>query len=161
VRSCEEVWSNIPQEQWVHKFISTLDTTPINWFLQEKLCLITTDWESMTHNFVTTFLFERQYPTVDQVLHIVRQKLFEEAPSLPLEQEEDEWTVPLQKLQGYYNINFYEDDDPKKMNITEIEGQRDIEGPEVELPFIGQPLKINKVNIGTEQTSKLANVEDY
>jgi hypothetical protein len=60
VRSCEEAWSNIPQEHWVHKFINTLDTTPINWYLQEELCLITVDWEGMTQNFVTTFLFENQ-----------------------------------------------------------------------------------------------------
>jgi hypothetical protein len=31
----------------------------------------------------------------------------------------------------------------------------------VELPFIGQPININKVNIGTEQTPKFANVGDY
>jgi hypothetical protein len=30
VRSYEESWRNVPQEQWVHKFINTLDTTPIN-----------------------------------------------------------------------------------------------------------------------------------
>jgi hypothetical protein len=47
------------------------------------------------------------------------------------------------------------------VNIAETEGQRDIEGPEVELPFIGQSIKIKKVNIGTIQTSKLANVGDY
>jgi hypothetical protein len=92
---------------------------------------------SMTQNFVTTFLFEIQYPTVDQALHIVRQKVFEEARSLPLEQEEDEWTAPLQKLQGYYNINVDKDDDPRKVNIAKKEGQRDIEGLGVELPFIG------------------------
>jgi hypothetical protein len=34
VQRCEEAWSNIPQEKWVHKFINTLDTTPINWYLQ-------------------------------------------------------------------------------------------------------------------------------
>jgi hypothetical protein len=161
VRSCEEAWRNIPQEQWVHKFINTLDTTPINWYLQAELCLITTDWEGMTQNFVTTFLFESQYPSVDQALQIVRQKVFEEASSLPLEQEEDEWTAPLQKLQGCYNINVDEDDDPRKVNIAETEGQRDVEGPGVELPFIGQPIKIKKVNIGTEKTPKFANVGDY
>jgi hypothetical protein len=161
VRSCEESWSNILQEQWVKKFINTLDTTPINWYLQAELCLITTDWEGMTQNFVITFLFESQYPIVDQALQIVRQKVFEEAPSLPLEQEEDEWTTPLQKLQGCYNINADEDDDPKKVNIIETKGQRDIEGPGVELPFIGQPIKIQKVNIGIEKTPKLANVGDY
>ena len=47
------------------------------------------------------------------------------------------------------------------MNITENEGHGDIEGPGVELPFIGQPIKIKKVNIGTEQEPKLANIGDY
>jgi hypothetical protein len=113
----------------VHKFINTLDMTPINWYLQAELCLITTDWEGMTQNFVTTFLFESQYPSVDQALQIVIHKVFEEASNLPLDQEEDEWTMPLQKLQGCYNINADEDDDPRKVNITETEGQRDVEGP--------------------------------
>jgi hypothetical protein len=94
-------------------------------------------------------------------LHIVRHKVFEEACNLPLEQEEDEWTAPLQKLQGCYNINVDENDDPRKVNIVETEGQRDVEGLVVELPFIGQPIKIKKFNIGTEQTPKLANIGDY
>ena len=127
-----------------------LDTKPINQYLQAELCLITTNWEGMTQNFVTTFLFEIQFPSVDQALQIVRQKVLEEAFSLSLEQEEDEWTVPLQKLQGCYNINADENDDSRKVNIAETEGQRDIEGPGVELPFIGQPIKIKKVNIGTK-----------
>jgi hypothetical protein len=115
----------------------------------------------MTHNFITTFLFESQYPSVDQALQIVGHKLFKEASSLPLEQEEDEWIVPLQKLQGCYNINANEDDDPRKVNIAETKGQRDVEGPGVEIPFIGHPIKIKKVNIGTEETLKLANFRNY
>jgi hypothetical protein len=75
----------------------------------------------------------------------VRHKVFEEASSLPMEQEEHEWTAPLQKLQTCYNINADDDDDPRKVNITEIEGQRVLEGPSVEIPFIGQPIKIKKV----------------
>jgi hypothetical protein len=161
VRGCEEAWSNIPQEQWVHKFINTLDTTPINWYLQEELCLTTANWKGMTQNFVATFLFECQHPLLDQALQVVRQKVFEEAPSFPVEQEEDEWTAPLQKLQGCYNINADEDDDPRNVNIAETEGQRDIEGPGVKLPFIGQPIKIKKVNIGAEKAPKLASVGDY
>jgi hypothetical protein len=128
VQSCEESWSSIPQEQWVHKFINTLDTTLINWYLQVELCLTTADWQGMTQNFVATFLVESQYPTVDQALEVLGQKVFEEAPNLPLEQEEDEWTTPLQRLQGCYNINVDEDDDPRNVNIVEIEGHRDIEG---------------------------------
>jgi hypothetical protein len=104
----------------------------------------------MTQNFITTFLFESQYPLVNQALHIVRQKVFKESYSIPLEQEEDEWTTPLHKLQGYYNINANEDDDPRKVSIVEIEGQRDLERPRVELPFIGQLIKIKKINIRVE-----------
>jgi hypothetical protein len=137
VRSCEEAWRNIPQEQWVYKFINTLDMTPMNWYLQVKLCLITMDWEGMTQNFETTFLFESQFPSVDQPLQIVKNKLFEEAPSLPIEKEKDEWTATLQKLQGCCNINVDGDDDPRKVNIVETEGQRDVEGPGVEISFIG------------------------
>jgi hypothetical protein len=69
--------------------------TPINWYLQVELRLVTTYWEGMTHNFVTTFLFESEYPLVDQALQIVRHKLIEEESILPMEQEEDEWTTPL------------------------------------------------------------------
>jgi hypothetical protein len=47
------------------------------------------------------------------------------------------------------------------VNIAKEKGQRDIEGPGVEIPFIGQPIKIKKVNIGTTQTLKFANVGDY
>jgi hypothetical protein len=78
-----------------------------------------------------------------------------------VEQQEDEWTAPLQKLQGCYNINVDEDDDPRNVNIVEMEGHRDIEGPGVELPFIGKMIKIKKVNIGIEEAPKLANVGDY
>ena len=69
--------------------------------------------------------------------------------------------MPLQKLQGCYNINADEDDDLRKVNIAETEGRRDVEGLGVEMPFIGQPIKIKKVNIGREQTPKFANVGDY
>jgi hypothetical protein len=134
---------------------------PIKWYLQEELCLITADFEGMTQNFVTTFLFESQYLTVDQALQIVIQKVFEEAPSLPLEQEEDEWTSPLQKLQGCYNMNANEDDDPRKVNITKRKGQSDVEGPGIEIPLIGQPIKTKKFNIRTEKTPNLANVRYY
>jgi hypothetical protein len=137
------------------------DTTPINWYLQVELCLITTDWKVMAQDFVTTFLFESQYPLVDQALHILKQKVFEEASILPMAQEEDEWTAPLQKLQGCFNINVNEDDDLRKVNIAETKGQIYVEEQGVELPFIGQPIKIKKFNIGIEKTPKFTNVGDY
>ena len=64
-------------------------------------------------------------------------------------------------MQGCYNINVDEEDDLRNVNIVEIEGQRDIEVLTFKLPFLGQPIKIKKVNIGTEQAPKLATVGDY
>jgi hypothetical protein len=107
------------------------------------------------------FLFEIHYPKVDKALQIVRHKVFEEAPNTTLDQEEDEWATPLHQLQGCYNINVDEDDDPRNVNISETKGQRDIEGSGIELPFLGKPIKINKVNIGREQAPKLSNGGDY
>jgi hypothetical protein len=106
-------------------------------------------------------LFDSEFPSVDQALQMMRQKVFEEESGLPLEQEVDEWTARLQKLHMCYNINVDEDDDPGKVNITETKGERDVEGPRVKLPFIGQPIKIKKVNSGIEETPNLANVRDY
>jgi hypothetical protein len=85
VQSFEEAWSSIPKEQWVHKLINTLDTTLINWYLQAELFFITIDCYRMTHKYISTFLFESQYPTLDKALQIVRQKVFEEEPNLPFE----------------------------------------------------------------------------
>jgi hypothetical protein len=161
VRGCEEAWRKIHQEQWVHNFINTLDTMPINWYIQLELHLTTSYWYGMTQKFVAIFLFESQYPSVDQALQVLRKNVFEEEPNLPIEQEEDEWTASFQKFQGCYNINADEDDDPRNVNIVETKGQRDVEGSGVELAFIEQPIKIKKVNIGTEQAPKLANVGDY
>jgi hypothetical protein len=48
--------------------------------------------------------------------------------------------TPFQRLQDCYNINADEDDDPRNVNISETEGQRDIEGPGIELPFVGKPI---------------------
>jgi hypothetical protein len=47
------------------------------------------------------------------------------------------------------------------VNIAKTEGQRNIEGPRIELPFVGQPIKLKKVNIGTKKTPKLENIRDY
>jgi hypothetical protein len=69
--------------------------------------------------------------------------------------------VPFHKLQGCYHINAEEDDDPRKVNIVETKGHINLEGPRVELPLIGQPIKIKKVNIGTKEMPKLTNVRDY
>ena len=56
-----------------------------------------------------------------------------------------------------YNVSgeLEDDDDLQNINILETEGSRDVAAPDI------QPLKIKKVNIGTEENPKFASVGDY
>lgn len=54
-----------------------------------------------------------------------------------------------------------EDEDPRNINILEVEGHRTIEGPEIENPEINVPLKTRKVDIGTEAKPKFAKIKVY
>jgi hypothetical protein len=54
-----------------------------------------------------------------------------------------------------------DEDDPCDIQIEEVEGERDVEGPPLELEVIYAPIKIKKVNIGTAERPKMVNIGDY
>ena len=54
-----------------------------------------------------------------------------------------------------------DEDDPRDINIAELEGSRDITTPEIPADKVQQPLKIRKVNIGMAEDLKFANVGYY
>lgn len=61
-----------------------------------------------------------------------------------------------------YNVSAEEEDeDPRKINIPEIEGHREVQGPQVENLDITAPVKTKQVNIGTEVEPKFAMLGDY
>ena len=37
IKNCEQDWSNIPEDEWVHLFIHTLDTVPRNCYTETEL----------------------------------------------------------------------------------------------------------------------------
>ena len=47
------------------------------------------------------------------------------------------------------------------MHILETEGRRDLEGTKIIFNKLLQPLKIKKVNIGSSENPKFANIGDY
>jgi hypothetical protein len=53
------------------------------------------------------------------------------------------------------------EDDPSDIHIKEVEGEREVEGPPLELEVISTSIKVNKVNIGTMENPKMANIGDY
>jgi hypothetical protein len=54
-----------------------------------------------------------------------------------------------------------DEDDPRDLQIEEAEGEREVEVPPIELEVIAAPIKVKKVNIGTTEHPKMANIGDY
>ena len=116
----------------------------------------------MTDSFLLTFAFESEHPSVAQALDIIKTKIFEDRTiSVPVQPE---WTSQLKEALECYNFASEPeeaDEDPRNTNIPESEGTRDVEGPQLEIPAITEPVKIKKVNIGTDEESKFASIGDY
>ena len=54
IQTCEQNWSDIPEDEWVHRFIHTLDTVPRNWYTEAELRKGTTTWPLMIDSFLLT-----------------------------------------------------------------------------------------------------------
>ena len=59
------------------------------------------------------------------------------------------------------NLTIDKDNDPRNINIPELEGHCEVHGPVVESPKVTHPLKTRKVNIGSEEIPKYATIGDY
>ena len=54
-----------------------------------------------------------------------------------------------------------DEEDPCNIQITEIEGEREVKGPYLESEVFVAPIKVKKVNIGTNDNPKMASIGDY
>ena len=110
--------------------------------------------------FLLTFAFEYEYPGVDQSLQVIKSKIFEDCTiSVPAQPE---WDIQLEEALECYNFTSElgdEDEDPRNTNIPDSEGTRDVWGPQLEIPAITEPIKIKKINIGTDAEPKFASIE--
>jgi hypothetical protein len=55
----------------------------------------------------------------------------------------------------------HHEDGPHNIHITKIEGEREVEGPYLELEAFVARIKVKKVNIGTEENPKMEIIGDY
>ena len=68
------------------------------------------------------------------------------------------WTTQLSHALECYNVTTKEEDeDPRKINLRETKGNCEVEGPQLDNPYITEMLKTRKLNIGTEEELKFAN----
>ena len=72
-----------------------------------------------------------------------------------------DWTTQTENARECYNFTIDEDDDPRNINIPESKGSHTVAGPTLQCPEISEKLKIKKVNIGIEETPKIASIGNY
>ena len=60
-----------------------------------------------------------------------------------------------------YNLSGDPVDDPTNINIPKLEGSCEVEGSGISSEQFIKPLKVKKVNIGSEDNMKFANIGDY
>ena len=60
-----------------------------------------------------------------------------------------------------YNLVGELDDDSTNINIPELEGMCEVEGSGILSDQFLKPLKIKKVNIGSQENLKFTNIGDY
>jgi hypothetical protein len=52
-------------------------------------------------------------------------------------------------------------ENPHDIQIAEVEGDKDVKGPQIEFQVIYAPIKVKKVNIGIAKHPKMASIGDY
>ena len=153
VEACIEAWKQRSVDEWVHIFIHTLGLIPKNWYIKIELRRGTKDWSLLIDGF------KSKYPEIDNVVEVIRTKIFEDGP-LPLFNQPD-WVALLETTLECYNFIADEDEDPRNVNISESEGSCEVEGSKLEVPEITKNVKLKKVNIGTEVDPEIASIGDY
>ena len=75
-----------------------------------------------------------------------------------------DWAIQLEQVLECYNFTEEpgdEDENPHSIDIPESEGNREVDGPKLEIPAVTEPIKIKKINIGTWTEPKFASIGDY
>ena len=74
IQTCEESWKNRFDDEWVHLFVHTLNSTPRHWYTKIELRRGTENWKTLRENLYLTF-DQSKYPLVNDALELVRIKI--------------------------------------------------------------------------------------
>jgi hypothetical protein len=134
IDKCITQWRLVPPEEWPHHFIHTLEGIPRNWYTKLELHRGTVNWKDLQQNFVITFAFEHENPEIDTTLKLIKERIFEEPEVEIVTTYHNQNRQTVRQLLHCYHIA---EDDPTEENpcdiqITEVEGEREVEGPKLE-----------------------------
>jgi hypothetical protein len=136
----------------------------VNWYTYQELRRENASWTTLQQNFTITFSFEHEIHNIDASLKQIRGVIFikESEVELIIEEQQQNKQIVKELLSCYHvQEEAPDEDDPHDIEIKEAKGEREEVGPTIELEFIATLIKINKVNIGTVDNPKMANIRDY
>ena len=151
MEQCYEAWKHVPCEEWVHRFVHTLEHVANNWYVEVELFHATISWVSLVDSFVLTFSINEVCPALDAAIRLIHTKVFDDKE---IAEYQPDWKEQEANAVECYNLAIDEDDDPHNINIPESEGHCEVHGLVVESPEVTQPLRTRKVNIGSEEMPK-------
>jgi len=123
IDSCIETWQAVPQIEWVHMFISTLDIIPRNCYIELELRRGTKTWGEMVKHFIGTFSFEDDNPAIDGALQVVKENIWDER-NITTELAESEWDTDMDYALSCYKLATdggepeSEEEDPSHLDIA-------------------------------------------
>ena len=127
---CYEVWKYVPQEEWVHRFVHTLEPIARNWYAEAELRRETVSWDCLVDSFVLTFSTNEVCPALDVAIRLIHTKVFDDQE---VEEYRPDWKTQEAHAVECYNIAIDEDDDPRNIDIHESEGHCNVRGPALEV----------------------------
>ena len=129
------LWKMTPPEEWPYHFIHTLEGILVKWYTNQELCKGTTTWRTLQQNFIVTFSFEHDNPNIDTALKWIRGVIFIIELEIEFITEEQQRNRQIVKeLLSCYHVQEEapDEENPCDIQIDEVEGERDVEGPPIE-----------------------------
>jgi len=84
----KKAWGEEPQLEWVHIFCHTLDTIPMNWYVEKELRHGNVEWDALKDIFLLTFHFEEGFECINEALQEIKTFIFK------IHEESIEWLQP-------------------------------------------------------------------
>ena len=78
LEQCYGSWKHVPREEWVHRFVHTLEPVAKNWYAKVELRHGTVSWDSLVDSFVLAFSINEVCPALDIAIRLIHTKVFDD-----------------------------------------------------------------------------------
>ena len=158
LEQCFEAWKHVPHEEWIHRFVHTLEPIAKHWYAEAELRQDTVSWDRLVDSCVLTFSTNEDCLALDVAIKLFHTKIFDDQEVVKYRLA---WKAQEAHAVEYYNLAIDEDDDPRSIDIPESEGHYDIHRPAIEDLEVTYPLKTQTINTRSEDQHKYVTSGDY